>query len=98
MPHMPVHELLHAICYCEGQTLYIGISLKKIAAFAVCHEKKQQVQVRCDESDACTFGNYTTCGVYDCAIVTDSYCNMYTCRHYGNVKSYAGLYECPHGI
>ena len=36
---MPVHELLHAICYCEGQTVYIGISLEKFAAFAVCHEK-----------------------------------------------------------
>lgn len=36
---IPVHELLHAICYCEGQTVYIGISLEKIAAFAVCHEK-----------------------------------------------------------
>ncbi|MBR3350149.1 MAG: DUF3267 domain-containing protein, partial [Solobacterium sp.] len=36
---MPVHELLHAVCYCEGQTVYIGISLEKFAAFAVCHEK-----------------------------------------------------------
>lgn len=36
---MPVHELLHAVCYCEGQTVYTGISLEKIAAFAVCHEK-----------------------------------------------------------
>ncbi|MBO4235150.1 MAG: DUF3267 domain-containing protein [Firmicutes bacterium] len=36
---MPVHELLHAICYCEGQKVYIGLSLEKFAAFAVCHEK-----------------------------------------------------------
>ena len=36
---MPVHELLHAACYCEDQTVYIGISLEKFAAFAVCHEK-----------------------------------------------------------
>lgn len=36
---MPVHELLHAVCYREGQTVYIGISLEKIAAFTVCHEK-----------------------------------------------------------
>lgn len=36
---MPVHELLHAVCFCEGQTVYIGISLEKFAAFAVCHEK-----------------------------------------------------------
>ncbi len=36
---MPVHELLHAVCYCKGQTVYIGVSLEKIAAFAVCHEK-----------------------------------------------------------
>ena len=36
---MPVHELLHAVCYCEGQAVYIGISLEKFAAFAVCHEK-----------------------------------------------------------
>ena len=36
---MPIHELLHAVCYRKGQTVYIGISLEKIAAFAVCHEK-----------------------------------------------------------
>ena len=36
---MPVHELLHAVCYGAGQTIYIGISLEKFAAFAVCHEK-----------------------------------------------------------
>ncbi len=36
---IPVHELLHAACYCKGQTVYVGISLEKIAAFAVCHEK-----------------------------------------------------------
>ena len=36
---MPVHELLHAVCYCKDQTVYIGISLEKFAAFAVCHEK-----------------------------------------------------------
>lgn len=36
---IPVHELLHAVCYCEGQTVYIGISLEKCAAFAVCHER-----------------------------------------------------------
>lgn len=36
---MPVHELLHAICYCKGQTVYIGISIEKLAAFSVCHEK-----------------------------------------------------------
>ena len=36
---LPVHELLHAVCYCEGQTVYIGTSLEKLAAFAVCHEK-----------------------------------------------------------
>ena len=35
----PVHELLHAICYSKGHTVYIGISLEKFAAFAVCHEK-----------------------------------------------------------
>ena len=35
---MPVHELLHALCYEKGQKVYIGISLKKFAAFAVCHE------------------------------------------------------------
>ena len=36
---MRVHELLHAVCYCRGQTVYIGISLERFAAFAVCHEK-----------------------------------------------------------
>ncbi len=36
---MPVHELLHAICYHKEQTVYIGISIEKFAAFAVCHEK-----------------------------------------------------------
>ncbi len=38
----PVHELLHAVCYCEGQTVYTGISLEKFAAFAVCHEKSSR--------------------------------------------------------
>lgn len=36
---MPVHELLHAVCYCKGQTVFTGISLEKFAAFAVCHER-----------------------------------------------------------
>lgn len=36
---IPVHEFLHAVCYCEGQTVYVGICLEKSAAFAVCHEK-----------------------------------------------------------
>src|SRR3712207_5695916 len=35
---IPVHELLHAICYDKGQKVYIGICLEKFAAFAVCHE------------------------------------------------------------
>jgi len=35
---MPVHELLHAICYKKNNAVYIGISLKKFAAFAFCHE------------------------------------------------------------
>ena len=35
----PVHELLHAVCYQKGQIVYIGLSLEKVAAFAVCHEK-----------------------------------------------------------
>ncbi len=33
-----VHELLHAICYGRNQTVHIGVSLDKFAAFAVCHE------------------------------------------------------------
>ncbi len=36
---MPIHEILHAVCYGNGQKVYIGICLKKFAAFAVCHEK-----------------------------------------------------------
>lgn len=35
---MPVHEFLHAVCYRNGQKVYIGICIKKVAAFAVCHE------------------------------------------------------------
>lgn len=35
---MPAHEILHAICYKKGQVVYVGICLKKFAAFAVCHE------------------------------------------------------------
>ena len=35
---MPVHEVLHGVCYKKGQKVYIGICLKKFAAFAVCHE------------------------------------------------------------
>jgi len=35
---LPVHEVLHGVCYKKGQKVYIGICLKKFAAFAVCHE------------------------------------------------------------
>ena len=35
---MLVHEVLHGVCYKKGQKVYIGICLKKFAAFAVCHE------------------------------------------------------------
>ena len=35
---MPVHEVLHGVSYEKGQNVYIGICLKKFAAFAVCHE------------------------------------------------------------
>lgn len=35
---LPVHEILHAVCYGNDQKVYIGICLKKFAAFAVCHE------------------------------------------------------------
>ena len=34
---LPVHEVLHGVCYKKGQKVYIGICLKKFAAFAVCH-------------------------------------------------------------
>ncbi len=32
---LPVHEYLHAVCYPKEATVYVGISLKKFAAFAV---------------------------------------------------------------
>lgn len=32
---MPVHEFLHAICYPANAKVYIGICLKKIAAYAI---------------------------------------------------------------
>ena len=32
---IPVHELLHAVCYPKGATVYVGVCLKKIAAYAV---------------------------------------------------------------
>lgn len=35
---IPVHELLHAVCYPSGSLVYVGISIKKFAAFTVCHE------------------------------------------------------------
>lgn len=35
---MPVHELLHALCYPDKAIVYIGVSMNKFAAFAVCHE------------------------------------------------------------
>ena len=34
---VPVHELLHAVCFPENSTVYIGLSPEKFAAFAVCH-------------------------------------------------------------
>lgn len=35
---IPVHELLHALCYPDKSIVYIGVSINKFAAFAVCHE------------------------------------------------------------
>jgi hypothetical protein len=32
-----VHELLHAVCFPRGSTVYVGLSPEKLAAFAVCH-------------------------------------------------------------
>ena len=34
---IPVHEVLHGICFPAGYTVYIGVAPKKLAAFAVCH-------------------------------------------------------------
>ncbi len=34
---LPVHEVLHGVCYKKGQKVYIGICLK-VCCFAVCHE------------------------------------------------------------
>lgn len=31
---MPLHEFLHAVCYPRGETVYIGISLKQLRAYA----------------------------------------------------------------
>lgn len=35
---IPIHEVLHAVCYGSGKTVYIGVCVEKVAAFAVCHE------------------------------------------------------------
>lgn len=32
---IPVHEYLHAICYPKAATVYVGVCLKKVAAYAV---------------------------------------------------------------
>lgn len=34
---IPVHELLHSVCFPRGSTVYVGLSPEKLAAFAVCH-------------------------------------------------------------
>ena len=34
---IPVHELLHAVCCPKNATVYYGISIKKFAAFCICH-------------------------------------------------------------
>ena len=34
---LPVHELLHAVCCPPGAEVYCGISIRKFAAFCVCH-------------------------------------------------------------
>ena len=34
---IPVHEFLHAVCYPDDATVYTGICLKKIAAYAVSY-------------------------------------------------------------
>ncbi len=32
---IPLHEILHAVCYPKNATVYVGVCLKKIAAFAI---------------------------------------------------------------
>lgn len=32
---MPLHEFLHAVCYPRGATVYIGVCLKRLRAYAV---------------------------------------------------------------
>lgn len=32
---IPLHEFLHAACYPSGATVYVGICLKKVAAYAI---------------------------------------------------------------
>ena len=33
---IPVHEVLHAVCFPKGATVYVGLAPEKLAAFAVC--------------------------------------------------------------
>ncbi len=32
---IPLHEMIHAVCYPKNATVYVGVCLKKIAAFAI---------------------------------------------------------------
>ena len=33
---IPVHEVLHAVCFPKAATVYVGLAPEKLAAFAVC--------------------------------------------------------------
>ena len=93
---LPVHEVLHGVCYKKGQKVYIGICLKKFAAFAVCHEpisKRRFVIMSLMPM---------LLGIIPLAIFllsppnAFSFGNMYSNGDYWYAFSNAGLHGCPH--
>ena len=84
---LPVHEVLHGVCYKKGQKVYIGICLKKFAAFAVCHEPISKRRFVIMSLMPMLLGISTQC---------ISFGNMYSNGDYWYAFSNAGLHGCPH--
>ncbi len=93
---MPVHEVLHGVCYKKGQKVYIGICLKKFAAFAVCHEPISKRRFYNNEFNAYAFRHNTFGYISFVSIQCSSFGNMYSNGDYWYAFSDARLYGCPH--
>ena len=93
---LPVHEVLHGVCYKKGQKSLHRNLFKKFAAFCSMSRTNQQTSFCNNEFNAYAF-RYNTFG-YISFISTQciSFGNMYSNGDYWYAFSNAGLHGCPH--